>query len=271
MKMVEDREKNIDNALNKIDEAAQLGANIVCLPELFDTPYFPRVHPDSKLQASAESMPGRTSKLLSDCAKKNKIVLIGGSIFEKSGRKKYNTSVVFNEQGKMLGKYRKVHIPQDEAFYEQDYFASGNDYPVFKTKFGKIGVLICFDQWFPEAARMLRLKGAEIIFYPTAIGNVSGIEQIEGNWQDAWEAVQRGHAIANSTIVSAVNRVSTEGDTTFWGGSFVYDQFGNLLFRGGKEEGVFVVECDLAKQSDVEKGWGFLRNRHPKSYAKLTK
>lgn len=271
MRMLKDHENNIENALKKIDEASQLGANIVCLPELFDTTYFPHVHPSFELHTSTEIIPGRTTTLLADSARKNKIVLIGGSIFEKSGRKKYNTSVVFNEQGKMVGKYRKVHIPQDEGFYEQEYFASGNEYPVFKTKFGKIGVLICFDQWFPEAARLLRLKGAEIIFYPTAIGSVSGIEQVEGNWQQAWEAVQRGHAISNSVIVAAVNRVSTEGDTTFWGGSFVYDQFGNLLFRGGKEEGVFVVECDLSKQNEVEEGWGFLRNRHPKSYARLAK
>jgi predicted amidohydrolase len=238
---------------------------------LFDTPYFPRIHPNSKSLFATESIPGRTTKVLGDSAKKNKIVLIGGSIFEKSGNKNYNTSVIFDEQGRMLGKYRKVHVPQDEGFYEQDYFASGDKYPVFQTRFGKIGVLICFDQWFPEAARLLRLKGAEIIFYPTAIGNVKGIDQSEGNWQEAWESVQRGHAIANSVAVSAVNRVSREGDTTFWGGSFVYDQFGKLLLRAGRKDGVFVVDCDLSKQDDVESGWGFLRNRHPKSYTGLTK
>ena len=165
-----------------------------------------------------------------------------------------------------------MHIPEDEAFYEQDYFFPGNSYKVFNTSFGRIGVLICFDQWYSEPARINKLLGAEIIFYPTAIGTVSGIEQAEGDWHEAWESVQKGHAIANSMIVATVNRVGKENETKFWGGSFVYDQFGKLLARGDRaKEEVIVVECDMNLGKQIEEGWGFLRNRRPKTYSKLVK
>ena len=171
----------------------------------------------------------------------------------------------------MLGKYRKVHIPEDESFYEQDYFSSGKSYPTFKTSYGRIGSLICFDQWYPETARIEKLLGANILFYPTAIGTVQGIEQTEGSWQDAWEAVQRGHAVSNSMVVAAVNRTGREGEMKFWGGSFVYDQFGELLARAVSKEQILVVECDLSLGDEIEKGWGFLRNRMPKTYTKIIK
>ena len=235
-------------------------------PELFATRYFPQ---DKESIVDPEKIPGPTSEFLSKAAEKNKIVLVGGSIFENAGKKNYNTSLVFDERGKMLGKYRKVHIPEDESFYEQDYFGSGKNYGTFATIHGKIGTLICFDQWYAEPARINKLLGAEMLFYPTAIGTVSGIEQTEGNWQKAWEAVQRGHAIANSMIVSAVNRTGREGNMKFWGGSFVYDQFGTLLARGGSKEEVLVVECDLSLSKKVEDGWGFLRNRKPQTYTKI--
>jgi agmatine deiminase len=169
----------------------------------------------------------------------------------------------------MLGRYRKVHLPQDPHFYEQTYFTPGEGYRVFETKYGKVGVLICFDQWYPEPARVLKLMGADLIFYPTAIGTIAGVDQTEGSWHDAWEAVQRGHAISNSVVVAAVNRVGLEGELNFWGGSFVCDQFGEIHARADRREQVLIAECDLDLAVSVEEGWGFLRNRVPESYSKL--
>jgi len=209
--------------------------------------------------------------VLSESARKNGVVLVGGTIYEKEGSSRFNTCLVFDEKGRTLSKYRKVHIPQDEHYYEQDYFKSGDRYVVAKTTRGTVGTLVCFDQWYPEAARVNRLLGAEVIFYPTAIGWVRGIEPVEGDWKLAWESVQVGHAIANSVVVCAVNRTGTEGDTTFWGGSFVCDQFGKVLLRGGEKEGVFVVDCDLGLGKAVEAGWGFMRNRKSKTYAAIAK
>lgn len=270
MSMSDNKEENLSLSLKMIEAASRKGAQIVCLPELFATRYFPQEQRSS--HAEPERIPGPTSEFLSRAARKNNIVLVGGSVFEKSdGGKKYNTSLVFDQKGRILGKYRKVHIPEDESFYEQRYFSSGDSFKVFKTPLAKIGVLICFDQWYPEPARIERLLGADILFYPTAIGTVRGIRQSEGNWKDAWESVQRGHAISNNMIVAAVNRVGTEKEMQFWGGSFVYDQFGKLLARGySNRDQVLVVECDLSLGKDVEEGWGFLRNRHPKTYSRLT-
>ena len=266
MKMVGDRQKNLSKACRMVGTAAREGAQIVCLPELFDVPYFPQ---DETSSIEPEKIPNDATVALSEAARENGVVLVGGSLYEKHGGKAYNTAVVFDELGDTLGAYRKVHIPQDPGFYEQDYFTPGRGYSVFDTKYGKIGVLICFDQWYPEAARANKLLGADFLFYPTAIGTVKGIEQSEGDWQDAWETVQRGHAIANSVVVAAVNRVGVEKDTTFWGGSFVCDQFGKLLGRAGKREQVLVVACDVELGRDVERGWGFLRNRRPLTYRGL--
>ena len=218
MSVGDDREVNLSKALTMIEDAAKRGAKVICLPELFTTPYFPK---ERKSNSKPEKIPGPTTNFLSKAARKNNVAIIGGSIFETDGKRRYNTCVVFDQNGKILGKYRKVHIPEDEGFYEQDYFSPGNSYKVFKTSYAKTGALICFDQWYPEAARAERLLGADVIVYPTAIGTISGIEQSEGNWREAWEGVQRGHAIANSVIVAAVNRVGIEKNTEFWGGSFV--------------------------------------------------
>ncbi len=199
-----------------------------------------------------------------------KVALVGGSLYEKApGGRLYNTSPVFDETGRMVGKYRKVQVPQDESFYEKDYFASGTSYGVFKTRAASLGVLICFDQWYPEPARVVKLMGADVLFYPTAIGRVDGIEETEGDWRDAWETVQRGHAIANSMIVAAVNRVGREGRMTFWGGSFVCDQFGKVLARADDKEQIVIASCDLNLGKQVEEGWGFLRNRKPATYRRL--
>jgi predicted amidohydrolase len=266
MRMAEDRQKNLSSASRLVGEAAREGAQIVCLPELFDVPYFPQ---DETSDIKPEMIPNDATETLSEAARENSVVLVGGSLYEKRGRRAYNTSLVFDELGNSLGAYRKVHIPQDPGFYEQDYFTPGTRYSVFETKYGRIGVLICFDQWYPEAARANKLLGADFLFYPTAIGTVKGIEQSEGDWQDAWETVQRGHAIANSVVVAAVNRVGVEKNTTFWGGSFVCDQFGTVLGRAGKREQVLVVTCDVDLGRDVERGWGFLRNRRPLTYRGL--
>ena len=270
MGMTADKGKNVEKALKMISEAAKRGAKIVCLPELFNSAYFPQKEEVDDKSELAEPIPGPTTGTLSEAAKENSISLIGGSIYEKDGRRLFNTSVVFDENGKMIGKYRKIHIPNDPKFYEQNYFENGDlGYQVMKTNGAMVGVMICYDQWFPEAARVNALMGAGMIFYPTAIGLVEGVEQTEGDWQEAWENVQRGHAIANGVIVSAVNRVGKEGDMRFWGGSFVIDQFGKTLARAGNREEVVIVKCDLGLGRRVKEGWRFFYNRRPGSYQKL--
>jgi agmatine deiminase len=266
--MGEDKPANLKKALEGVRQAAGEGAGVVCLPELFASRYFPTTR---GARPAAESVPGPTSNALSAAAKESGVVLVGGSVYEAAGKARYNTCVVFDQKGRTLSKYRKVHIPQDEHYFEQDYFRPGSGYAVARTDQGGFGTLVCFDQWYPEAARLNRLMGAEVIFYPTAIGWVKGIEQSEGDWRKAWEAVQVGHAISNSVVVCAVNRVGTEGATTFWGSSFVCDQFGKVLFRAGEEEGVFLVDCDLSLGRSVEAGWGFMRNRQKKTYSRISK
>jgi len=268
MSMQENAASNLSKALEMIEGAGRFGAEIVCLPELFNSRYFPQ---QENSLAIAETIPGPTTEALSRSARKNDICLVGGSIYERAGKKRFNTSVVFDDKGRILGRYRKVHIPQDESFYEQEYFDSGKEYRNFKTPHANLGVLICFDQWYPEPARIIRLMGSQVLFYPTAIGTVRGIEQAEGKWKDAWVAVQRGHAISNGMIVSAVNRVGTEGRMKFWGNSFVCDQFGTILGRANDKEQVLVVKCDLSLGESVENGWGFLRNRKTTTYGKLTR
>ena len=269
MSMTSDKQQNLGKALRMIGEAAKKGARIVCLPELFTTTYFPQ-GVKFNAQAIAEPIPGPTTALLSQAAKENKVILVGGSICEATGKKLFNTTVVFDESGKLIGKYRKMHIPHDPYFYEQNYFEKGDlGYQVVDAKIAKLGTMICFDQWSPEAARVNSLMGADIILYPTAIGTVQGVEQKEGNWQDAWEGVQRGHAIANSVIVCAVNRVGIEAGMNFWGGSFVIDQFGKTLAKADSKEKVIIAKCDLELGRNVREGWGFYRNRRPETYKRL--
>ena len=267
MAMEDDHEANVSKAVAMVGEASKRGASIVCLPELFAYRYFPQ---EKGARVRPEPVPGPTTRRLSEAARESKVTLVGGSLYEKApGGRLYNTSVVFDERGRMLGKYRKVQVPQDESFYEKDYFSSGSAYSVFTTASAKIGVLICFDQWYPEPARVNKLMGAEVLLYPTAIGKVEGIEETEGDWHEAWEAVQRGHAISNSMVVAAVNRVGREGRMSFWGGSFVCDQFGKILARADDREQVLLASCDLELGRQVEEGWGFLRNRKPATYRKL--
>ena len=247
MQMSEDSDANVRTALAGVEEASRKGAGIVCLPELFAWRYFPTARGSHQ---APETIPGPLSRAISESARKNGIVLVGGTIYEKAGTSRYNTCLVFDQGGGLLSKYRKVHIPQDEHYYEQDYFRPGRKYEISKTKFGKIGTLVCFDQWYPEAARVERLLGAEMLFYPTAIGWVKGVDPVEGDWSRAWESVQVGHAIANSVVVCAVNRVGTEGETTFWGGSFVCDQLARSC-SGQEEKQEFsrwTVTCSSAER-----------------------
>ncbi|MCL5948859.1 MAG: carbon-nitrogen hydrolase [Candidatus Bathyarchaeota archaeon] len=264
--------ENMEKTAEKIEEAAKKGAQIICLQELYRTRYFPQ-QKNLDVQGLAETIPGESTKLFSELAKKHKVVIIA-PLFERGQNGKfYNSAVVINSNGEIMGTYRKAHIPYDPYFYEKDYFEAGDsNYKVFETNFARIGVLICYDQWFPEPARINALKGAEIIFYPTAIGYVKGYTSEDGDWHDAWKTVQRAHAIANGIHVAAVNRVGEEGELEFWGGSFVCDSFGKVVAEASttKEE-VLIATVDLSKNEKIQEGWGFLRNRRPDTYNPLTK
>lgn len=269
--MSTDPEENLRRALEGIQQAAAQQADIVCLPELFRSPYF-CVHEKSDRDYS-EPLDGVVSKALSEAARSHKIAIIGGSIYERTPEGKlFNTSIVLHKDGSVAGTYRKVHIPHDPAFYEQHYFAPGDQgFKVFDLGFAKVGVLICYDQWFPEAARAMALAGAEIIFYPTAIARVRDLSPIEGNWQDAWETVQRGHAIANNVVVCAVNRVGSEGTSDFWGGSFISNAFGHILARGAETTSLIRAEVDLGHSTYTREGWRFFHNRRPNQYGVISK
>lgn len=264
-------DKNLAKAVHLVKRAATKGARIICLPELFASPYFPRVKKGNGGKY-AETIPGGTTRQMSMLAKKLGIVLIV-PLYERAKNKKfYNTAVVISEQGEILGLYRKTHIPHDPEFYEKDYFEEGDSgYKIFKTKYANIAVLICYDQWFPEAARMAKLNGAEILFYPTAIGDLVGYLPPEGDWLNAWETIQRGHAIANSVPVAVVNRVGKEGKTRFWGQSFISDAFGKVLKRASKNrDEALIGQLDLSMNKFISEGWGFMRNRRPGTYRGLT-
>ena len=263
--------ENMKKTLRRIEEAADEGAQIVCLQELYRTRYFPQQEKQD-LKALAETIPGESTRAFAELAKKRKVVIIA-PIFEKAKDNKfYNTAVVIGVDGEILGTYRKVHIPYDPYFYEKDYFSPGDqEYKVFDVGFARIGVLICYDQWFPEAARINMLQGAEIIFYPTAIGYIKGYTSEDGDWHDAWRTIQRAHAIANGVHVAAVNRVGEEDELQFWGGSFVSDPFGKVLKEASDREEVLIATIDLGKNKQIQEGWGFLRNRRPDTYHSLVR
>ena len=269
MRASADKSVNLRKAEKLIRQAAKKGAKIISLGELFATPYFPQTE-GVKKDKYAEPVPGETTKAMARLAKDLKATIIV-PIFEKGKNGRYyNTALVFNEHGKNIGKYHKIHIPHDPGFYEKDYFEHGNlGYKVFKTRQAKFAVLICYDQWFPEAAREARLNGAEIIFYPTAIADIIGYKH-ENDWHDAWETIQRSHPIANSVSVAVVNRVGTEGRSKFWGQSFIADGWGKILKKGSNnKEEVVVAEVDLQYDKFLSEGWGFLRNRRPETYKSL--
>ncbi len=276
MSMTGDPVRNLKKAETMIGEAVMKGAQIVCLPELFASPYFCQNKDDKSAFASAEPIPGPTTQALSQVAKKHQIVLVGGSIFEKSPNGKfYNTTPVFLPDGSLAGTYRKTHIPEDILYHEKHYFSPGPaaGIRVFDTPFGKICPLICYDQWYPEAARIAVLKGAEILFYPTAIGLIDGSveENITGDWQQMWRNAMLGHAASNNVFVCAINRVGKEGAITFWGGSFIAGPSSAIIAKADGREQVILVGCDLGRVKPLQDAWMFLKNRRPESYGDLIK
>jgi N-carbamoylputrescine amidase len=266
---------NLAGTVEAIREAAKRGAQIVCLEELFRSQYFCREENADNFDL-AEPIPGPTTETLSKLARQLDIVIIG-SIFERRAAGLYhNTAAVLDADGALLGLYRKMHIPDDPLYYEKFYFTPGDlGFPNFDTRYGRIGVLVCWDQWYPEGARLSSLRGANILFYPTAIGwHPSEKAEFGAAQLDAWRTIQRSHAIANGIFVAAVNRVGFEGPADsgleFWGSSFVADPFGQLIAESptNKEE-ILIAECDLRRMEEVRRNWPFLRDRRTDAYAPL--
>ncbi len=267
------KENNLAKHKEAIVKASKQGAQIVCLQELFLTDYFCNEEKVEHFDL-AEKIPGKSSDQISQLAKANRIVLIA-SQFEKRGPGLFhNTTIVYNEEGNILGKYRKMHIPEDPGFHEKFYFTEGDlGYVAIETSYGKIGVLICWDQWFPEAVRLTALQGAKIIFFPTAIGWLpEEKERLGFSQHNAWETVQKGHGVANGCFIAAVNRVGKEKGTQFWGQSFVSNPYGEIIAKASPDnEEILICEVDLKEIDDFRKIWPFYRDRRLDSYTKITK
>lgn len=272
MRCSSDKGENIRKAAEKVKEAASQGAQIICLQELYSTLYFCQSETAEHFKL-AEPVPGPSTEGLCEIAREKSVVIIA-PIFEKRTAGIYhNSTAVIDADGKILGVYRKMHIPDDPNFYEKYYFTPGDlGFQTYKTKYADVGILICWDQWFPEAARLTALSGAQILFYPTAIGwHDSETPETKKEQHSAWNVVQRGHAVANEVFVAAANRVGREGELTFWGQSFVADPFGVTLATGSQtEEENLIVECDLSKIEKTRQSWPFLRDRRIDAYGPLT-
>lgn len=283
MSCTPDAEQNLEHAVERIREAVCRGAQVVCLPELFRTQYFCQ-REDAALFDLAEPIPGPTTERMGEVARENKIVVIA-SIFEKRAAGVYhNTAAVLDADGSLRGIYRKMHIPDDPLYYEKFYFTPGDlGFRAFDTQMGRLGTLVCWDQWYPEAARLTALQGADILFYPTAIGWHPAEKEQYGNAQhEAWRTIQRSHAISNGVFVAVVNRVGHETGNVmgksapgagleFWGGSFVCDPFGVVLAEAPSDgEEILVAEIDLHKLEEIRRNWPFLRDRRIDSYAPIT-
>lgn len=268
-----DKESNVDRAVARIAEAAARGAQIVCLQELFATPY-PCQDEDHDRFRLAEPLPGPTHDRIQQAAAEHEVVVVG-SFFERRAAGLYhNTAVIFDADGRSAGMYRKMHIPDDPLYYEKFYFTPGDlGFRCFSTRHGRVGVGICWDQWFPEAARMMALQGAEILFYPTAIGWLPAEKPTYGSSQhSAWETAMRAHAIANGLFVVAVNRVGSEGQLEFWGASFVSDPYGNIVHRASHDqEELILVACQRGLVDVARTHWPFLRDRRIDAYGDLTR
>ncbi len=275
MRCTKDAAENLSRVSDKIREAARRGAQIICTHELFRGEYFCRKE-DAALFDLAEPVPGAATEALAKVARENKVVIVA-SLFERRAAGVYhNTCAILDADGSFLGKYRKMHIPDDPLYYEKFYFTPGDlGFPNFDTRHGRLGVQICWDQWYPEGARIVALHGAQVIFYPTSIGWHPAEKKEFGAAQlDAWRTIQRAHAIANGVYVAVVNRVGFEGDPTngdpgieFWGNSFVADAFGQLVAEASNDkEDILVVECDPAKSEDTRRNWPFLRDRRIDAY-----
>jgi N-carbamoylputrescine amidase len=270
-----DPEENLAKAEDRCRRAAASGAQIVCLPELFRSQYFCREE-DARLFDLAEPIPGPSTERLSSIARHEKVVIVA-SLFERRAPGIYhNTAAVIGTGGEILGLYRKMHIPDDPLYFEKFYFTPGDlGFRSFDTPFGRISTLICWDQWYPEAARVASLGGAQILFYPTAIGWHPAEKAEHGAGQhEAWKTIQRGHAIANGVYVAAVNRIGFEGPPErgleFWGGSFVADPFGQVVAEASHDgEEILVVECDPVRLEEIRRNWPFLRDRRIDSYSPI--
>ena len=274
---------NLDRAVLHVREAAKRGAQVICLPELFKTQYFCQ-REDASLFDLAEPIPGPSTKRFAELARELHVAIVV-SLFERRAPGVYhNTAVVLGADGALCGLYRKMHIPDDPLYYEKYYFTPGDlGYKVFETGFGKIGTLVCWDQWYPEGARLTALQGASVLFYPTAIGWHPAEKEEWGAAQyDAWRTIQRSHAIANGIYVAAVNRVGHETGNIrgrqaegqgleFWGGSFIADPFGRIIAEAEHEkEEILIGEVDLKLMEEVRRNWPFLRDRRIDSYAPIT-
>ena len=275
MSCTADKAGNLSKAIGGIRDAHQKGAQIICLQELFTSLYFCDEENYDHFSL-AETIPGPSTDMLAPLAKELGVVIIA-SLFEKRAQGLYhNTTAVLDADGSYLGKYRKMHIPDDPNYYEKFYFTPGDlGYKVFKTKFATVGILICWDQWYPEAARITSLMGAEILFYPTAIGWATSQDSSTNTEQyNAWQTIQRSHAVANGVHVVSVNRVGLEQDgrMKFWGGSFVSNPFGTVIQQASHDhEETMVVEIDTAKTDQYRTHWPFLRDRRIDSYEPITR
>ena len=263
---------NLEVSILAIRSAADQGAQIICLQELFRSQYFCQVEESNNFKL-AEAIPGPSTEILAKLAEKLEVVLVV-PLFEKRTQGIYhNTAVVIDADGSIVGCYRKMHIPDDPYFYEKFYFTPGDTgFKSFPTRFGRIGILICWDQWFPEAARLTALSGAEFLFYPTAIGYQKRDSLELDKQSSAWETVQKAHAISNGIFIAAVNRVGREDAITFWGRSFVCDPFGEVINQAGDSNSEnLIVECDLSKIEQTRHNWPFLRDRRIDAYKNLTR
>ena len=283
MSMGPDPEENLASAVRHVEEAARQGANIVCLPELFRAQYFCQ-REDIRLFDLAESIPGPSTAKLGEVARKLRVAIVA-SLFERRAAGLYhNTAVTLNADGAIASVYRKMHIPDDPLYYEKFYFTPGDlGFQAVDTAFGRVGTLVCWDQWYPEGARLTALKGAEVLFYPTAIGWHPAEKEEFGTAQyEAWQTIQRAHAIANGVYVAGVNRVGLEhGDVLgnratgpgleFWGGSFLADPFGRVIAKASHDkEEILIGEIDLALMEDTRRNWPFLRDRRIDAYGQIT-
>jgi N-carbamoylputrescine amidase len=270
----EDQSKNVEKTISAIRDAASKGAQVICLQELFQSVYF-CYEENASFFDLAEAIPGPSTHILGDLAKDLGVVIVASMFEKRAAGIFHNTTAVIDANGKYLGKYRKMHIPDDPGYYEKYYFTPGDlGYLVFDTQFAKIGVLVCWDQWYPEAARLTALKGAEVLVYPTAIGwdLEEKNNEINRDQYQAWQTIQRSHSIANGIPVISVNRVGVEQGQQFWGGSFVSNAFGRVIFQASHhQEEVAVVSVDVESSDYYRKTWPFFRDRRIDSYGDITK
>ena len=266
-----DISRNIAATVRQIEAAAKAGANLICLQELFSSLYFCQTE-DHRQFEIAESIPGPTTDLICQVAKENQVVIVAGVFERRTAGVFHNTAVVIETDGSILGTYRKMHIPDDPYFYEKFYFTPGDlGFQSFPTSVGTVGVCICWDQWFPEAARLTAMQGAEILVYPTAIGWQAPEKEQFGDAQvDAWQTMMRSHAIANGVYVVAPNRVGIEQNIEFWGASFVVDPYGCVIAQAGQEAETIQADCDLNLIETARTHWPFFRDRRIDAYTELT-